>query len=676
MITEIYVDPQNGCDWFSGEVIKSSCGKGAFATIEQAVKKISRLRQTGARYPMTVWLMPGEYHIDAAISIPNGCDNIEFRAFNGDVTIVGAKRLEDVCEDEIYGVRCLSAELPVGAIPEDLFANGKRAEITRYPEEGTLTPLETGSKTVELTDGTDWMISDRSLNEFDGIYDATISFRHFWIEERLKIESIDATTNKVVFTKATCFTAYTDNNAESHVSSGRNGDAGQHPISDANSRMDYIIEGLPQMLKKPNQWVYKKDENKIYYIPENFEAENILYVPCVTKAFEVYADNISFEGIDFKYTSSRFECDNYACSKNVDREKKAANDAQALWSADAVLNFRNANNCDVKNCKFSEYGLYGINIDSECSNINISKCHFENSAGGGVKVYHDKTKTELCVAKNINVTDCLIKNIGLIHTSAVGILITFAQDCRLCHNEICYTGYSGISVGWEWGYKDERTRNILIEKNYIHHISQGQLSDLGGIYLLGIQQETKVLGNIIHDVWDKTYGGNGIYADEGASLITFENNICYNVSENGFQLHFGFENIVRNNIFESGRLGTVWDWMHDIKPGIVLTHNILIAKGDDYFIGGKHVDNISATMVSDNNLFWNHDKSLPIVGNVLDVEKSFDDWQNEFGMDRNSVLADPMFVDYENKCFELCDTSPAYEIGFKPIDVSDVGIRS
>ena len=59
----------------------------------------------------------------------------------------------------------------------------------------------------------------------------------------------------------------------------------------------------------------------------------------------------------------------------------------------------------------------------------------------------------------------------------------------------------------------------------------------------------------------------------------------------------------------------------------------------------------------------------------FDKEKTLKDWQNEFDKDINSVVNDPMFVDYENKNFNLKEGSPAYKIGFIDIDTSNVGIR-
>ena len=80
-------------------------------------------------------------------------------------------------------------------------------------------------------------------------------------------------------------------------------------------------------------------------------------------------------------------------------------------------------------------------------------------------------------------------------------------------------------------------------------------------------------------------------------------------------------------------------------------------------------------MESDSNIFWNFDKQQPIIGRVFDKEKTLKDWQNEFDKDINSVVNDPMFVDYENKNFNLKEGSPAYKIGFIDIYTSNVGIR-
>jgi hypothetical protein len=45
------------------------------------------------------------------------------------------------------------------------------------------------------------------------------------------------------------------------------------------------------------------------------------------------------------------------------------------------------------------------------------------------------------------------------------------------------------------------------------------------------------------------------------------------------------------------------------------------------------------------------------------------------GHDQNSVVADPLFVAPGKDDFQLKKNSPAFALGFKPIDMSTVGVR-
>ena len=71
----------------------------------------------------------------------------------------------------------------------------------------------------------------------------------------------------------------------------------------------------------------------------------------------------------------------------------------------------------------------------------------------------------------------------------------------------------------------------------------------------------------------------------------------------------------------------------------------------------------------DHNLYWNA-SGAPVTFSG----KSFTEWQAA-GQDKDSLIADPLFVDAERNDFRLRPGSPATKIGFQPWDFSVVGPR-
>jgi hypothetical protein len=68
------------------------------------------------------------------------------------------------------------------------------------------------------------------------------------------------------------------------------------------------------------------------------------------------------------------------------------------------------------------------------------------------------------------------------------------------------------------------------------------------------------------------------------------------------------------------------------------------------------------------NVYWRAGHEPTFAG------LTFDDWQTEMGQDRDSLLADPKFVDVAGRDFHLRPDSPAFKVGFQQIDTSTVGL--
>ncbi|MCL5994704.1 MAG: right-handed parallel beta-helix repeat-containing protein, partial [Chloroflexi bacterium] len=282
---------------------------------------------------------------------------------------------------------------------------------------------------------------------------------------------------------------------------------------------------------------------------------------------------------------------------------------------------------------------------------------------------------------NNTISDNHIHDGGRVYHSATGIFLKHSGGNTVSHNHIHDLYYSGISSGWVWGYTDSLSKDNRFEKNHIHDLGKAWLSDMGGIYTLSVQPGTVLRGNLIHDIEKANYGGWAIYLDEGSSHILVEDNICYNTSSQPFNVHYGRENVIRNNVFALGREGQVALGRAESHVSFTFEKNIVLTDGQPIFIGGYACDFSGRFILSDLNLFWDIE-GRPVVmsgprqsGRASPVPHlDLAQWQAR-GFDLHSVTADPCFRDPAHADFTLAPESPALALGFRPINLADVGPR-
>jgi hypothetical protein len=252
----------------------------------------------------------------------------------------------------------------------------------------------------------------------------------------------------------------------------------------------------------------------------------------------------------------------------------------------------------------------------------------------------------------------------------VGVLITHASGCRIAHNRIRDLFYSGISCGWVWGYGDSLTRDVVIEGNHISELGHGVLSDLGGIYTLGVQPGTVIRGNLIHDVRRRNYGGWGVYLDEGSSHIVVEANVIFDVDSQPFRQHYGRENIVRGNVLAFGREGQVGLPRPEPHIGFTFERNVVVTDGPPVFVSPWAAP-AESRIVSDLNLLWRSGGGELVavareqrLGGLPPTGEGDLTALQALGHDRHSVVADPRFLDAAGRDLRLAADSPAFDLGF------------
>ncbi len=250
-----------------------------------------------------------------------------------------------------------------------------------------------------------------------------------------------------------------------------------------------------------------------------------------------------------------------------------------------------------------------------------------------------------------------------------GVVIGHASDCRVEHCEIADFYYSGVSVGWQWAYLPTAAMRNLVRFNRIHDLGKGVLSDMGGVYTLGTAFGTRVTDNVIYNVSSRTYGGWGLYADEGSEGIVFARNLVYNTHDGGFHQHYGAGNTVQNNIFawneQNGVIRTIRANVFSVRSSLNVVANIVLTdRGDLASAGVRGVEGVWA-----NNLWFDPHGEAKLDG--LTWEK----WR-ACGKEVNGRYADPKFVDARNFDFRLKPDSPAFTLGFKPFDYTRAGVRT
>ena len=180
------------------------------------------------------------------------------------------------------------------------------------------------------------------------------------------------------------------------------------------------------------------------------------------------------------------------------------------------------------------------NLGKGCQSNIITRCKFSGLGGGGIKLGETSIRTQPAeLAHDNKILNCEIGDGGKLFHSAIGVWIGQSANNEISHCNIHDFYYTGISIGWTWGYGPALASNNLVAFNHVHHIgvrADGEgpiLSDMGGIYTLGKQPGSKVINNLWHDIAATQYGGWGIYFDEGSSGILAESNLVYRTTLTG-----------------------------------------------------------------------------------------------------------------------------------------------
>ena len=655
---DFYVAP-GGNDAWSGHLAaaKPDGSDGPFATLAGARDAIRRLKAKGPlKKPVLVLVADGTYRVSGPVVFTaedSGTKDapITYAAvpgqkprISGGVPITGWKKAEGPLWTTV-----------VPAVKEgrwyfrQLFVNERRCIPARSPNDGVFrsagpgVPYKNrGEARRDPKTKISFFFQGEDLKPWSNLDDAVVVVYHSWTTSRHRIKSLDTPKQLVQFTAPSCW-----------------------PMSYWEKNERYYVEAVREALDAPGEWYLDRKTGLLTYYPRPGEdmtkSQAIAPLPEELLRLEgdpaagKFIDHLTFEGLTFEHTGW------------VMPEAEMVDGQANAGLKTATVHVRGARNCTFRQCEIARTGGYALWLQRGSKQNRIEQCHIHDMAAGGVRIGETSLpKEEPLQTERNEVFNCFIHNGGNVYHAGIGVWIGRSSHNTVHHNDICDFFYTGVSVGWSWGYAPSSAHHNVIEYNHIHHLGWSQLSDMGGIYCLGISPGTRLCFNRMHDICSYSYGGWGLYTDEGSTGILMENNIVYRTKDGGFHQHYGRENIVRNNVLAlTATRGEIIRSRQEEHRSFTCERNIVYEKQAPPLGGNWSKPGYAL----DYNLYFNAaGKPLVFPGNL-----TFDQWQKK-GQDAHSLVADPKFVDPEKFDFRLQPDSPALKLGFKPIDAGEIGL--
>lgn len=489
----------------------------------------------------------------------------------------------------------------------------------------------------------------------------------------------------------------------------------------------FYVENVLEELDRPGEWCLDGEDGVLYFWPpEPIEGAEVV-VPVLDCLIELRGT--SWNGPSW-LTVSGFTFTETTTGDNMHRE---GNEGYGAMSPEAgegrtycgeALHIRGAAHCRVEDNRFYAVGGNAVYVEDHAVRNVIRNNEISHAGAIGISLAGTKY---FCPRRHYpyynEVTDNHIHHCGVFDKYSAGIFLGMSDSNTIAHNLIEHLPHHGINLG-----NSQFGRNI-IEYNELRDICL-QTFDNGAINAWGedpwghVQKDAERSGHIIRhnlviDVhaWERGEKGSlgpcvwmksvregsthGIYLDNFVSNCFVYGNIVVRSGSSGIYLQGGKNNIVENNIVvDVGNLCHLGGWWQtqmgepSFMTGNRFCRNIYYRSAGDPLVLYRHISYkdeplSDALAESDHNLLFSKSggefiitentsflsPELPTLWPAETEPVTLDEWRKE-GFETNSVTADPMFVDPDNDDYRLKPGSPALGLGFQPIDVNKIGLRT
>ncbi|MGC9360257.1 MAG: right-handed parallel beta-helix repeat-containing protein [Anaerolineae bacterium] len=637
----------NGDDAWSGQLPapNEALTDGPLASLAGARDAVRALRaELAANAPVTVLVRGGTYPLaEPWVLTPadSGTEDspVTYAAFPGDAPVFsGGRRIQ--ADWQPYRGEIVVCDVPEardgGWAFRQLFVNGQRQDRARLPNDGYY-------RIVEPAGDNAFIYREGDIDAtWHNLEDVEVLVYHSWNDSRLRVEAVDPDKRVVTFT---------------------GGPEPSHPFGWQGPNR-YVVENVLEGLQRPGEWYLDSRAGKLYWWPTCDPAAAEVVAPVLTELVrfdgsaenDAWIEHVHLRGLTFLHADWTLPPSGYA----------GCGDVGDIVPPSAV-DLSNVRHCSLVDSRIGHVGNYALEMEGYDNRIVGNEIWSTGSGGIITRNFYQEPND---VSYN-HIHDC-----GAVYPSAVGINIDDGGG-SFCHNLIHDVTQSGIYARhWATDYQPRERRNqeqaLIIAHNEIHDLMY-TINDGAGIFV----RDANILidNNLIHDCY--SYGdhtpGWGIYLGCETRDMVVRNNVVYRTRESVHVWFSNRRNVLENNVFVDG-LKTQVSYDNPSDRGheeIVFRNNIVSYGGDASLF--RVMGERSLPVRSEGNVLWQSDGKEIRIERLENVS-TLDEWR-ELGLDAESVVADPCFADPGNDDYRVLPHSPAYALGFRPIDLSHVGLR-
>lgn len=551
LVARLYVAPRTGNDSWPGTASQP------LATLPAAVIRARDLhRNTSATSSVGILLAGNEGplqlqttltlgHADSHLVITAADSTSVVPVISGGITLGGTwtpaatAGVWSLALDSVTKHRL--ASLPHG-IPNTLYIDGVRATRARSPNKGSyyhmMGPLASANGEPDIHSGFTWAPGD-----LDGLAQAGVSLDgvevvafQSWQAQRRAVAAVTDTGDGSINSRSLRF--------------GAPGWVWVEPRANSGSR--YYVENHRTFCDNAGEWFLDMAAGQLLYLPlpgqRLSNATTSAVMPGVVGDLVVLdgAQDVTLQGVSLQHVDWN----------RTEALTQSGNRQAASFTTAAALRLHNASGCSLVKSSVERVGGYGVWLHGGSVDCSVQASLVRDTGAGGIRLGAGNADG----TSAITIANTTVVYGGAVFPAGNGILVQRASHNMIVHNEVAYFDHVGVCLGWTWDYSPSGAHNNTLMDNHVHHVGNGILSDLAGIYTLGISPGTQVARNLVHDATPYYVYGHGMYADQATSGVVFTHNVVHSTLGAAWYQHFGRNNSVTNNVFAAatGGWGLLW----------------------------------------------------------------------------------------------------------------------